>query len=226
MDVYNLHDTGLKETAIPVTSIEAPAMRKLRLRFREFLVLTVLASLITAAFAIRARTAYQKPAPDHALLAHQIRFSLRSAPDDIKAAKRKMEMYPPISEAWAAGCDVRIMPSSLTDPADIPTEGKNLILVADFHGPLSFRMFDGEGKIAVEHWEGSHPDFDHFRKVLEGLWPPHELTGAEKRWIIASVTSFVNDYRATLPARVKELEAGYAEALAKAEHHERLARRP
>jgi hypothetical protein len=207
-------------------------MRKLRFRFREFLLLTLLASLITAAFAIRAKTAYQTSAPDHALLAghhallaRQIRRSLKSAPDEVEAAKRRMEMYPPISTAWAAGCDVRILSSSLTDLGDIPTEGKNLILVADFHGPLWFRMFDGEGKIVVEHSERSHPDFDHFRKSLEDLWPPHELTGEEKRWIIASATSFVNDYRATLPG-VKELEAGYAKALAEAEHHERLARRP
>jgi hypothetical protein len=60
---------------------------------------------------------------------------------------------------------------------------------------------------------------------MEDLWPPHELTGEEKRWIIASATSFVNDHRATLPG-VKELEAAYAAALAEAEHHERLARRP
>src|SRR5262249_25253948 len=160
-----------------------PAMRKLRLRFREFLLLTLLASLITAAFAIRARTAYQASAPDHALLAHQIRQLLKYTHDEIKAAKRRMEMYPPISPAWAAGCDVRILPSPVADLRDIPTEGRNLIVVADFHGPLWFRMFDGEGKIAVEHSEGSHPNFGHFRRVLlEGLWPPHELAEAEKRW--------------------------------------------
>jgi hypothetical protein len=231
LDGDNLGDTGPKKMAIPVTPVEAPAMRKLRLRFREFLLLVTLASLITAALTIRARTADQKYAPPHpAMRAHQVR---QSYIHNIEFTKRWMEMCPQISETWAAGCDVRIMPFSVTDGRDFPTERKSLLIWADSFGTLWFRMSDGEGKIfdgevkiAVERMEGSHRGFDGFHKVLEGLWPPHELTAAEKRWIIDSVTPFVNDYRTDLAARLKALEAGYAEALAKAEEYERPARRP
>jgi hypothetical protein len=208
-------------------AVEPPDMRKPRLRFREFLLLITLASLITATLAMRARTADPRYAPPHpAALALQLRRYLGDATEFIELTKRSMEMCPPISETWAAGCDVRIMPFSLTDLRDFPTEGKNLLIVADCNGPLWFRMFDSEGKIAVDHSEGSHRGLDGFRKVLEGIWPPHELTAAEKRWIINSVTPFVKDHRTYLEARLKEWEAGYVEALAKAEEYERLALRP
>jgi hypothetical protein len=51
-------------------------MRNLRLRFREFLLLITLASLIAAALAMRARTAYERSTPPHpAVLALQVRRS-------------------------------------------------------------------------------------------------------------------------------------------------------
>lgn len=200
-------------------------MQKPRVRFREFLLLTTMASLVIAAFAIRERTAYHEFATDHVLLAHRARLSVRSVTDAIKAAKRKMEMNPPISRDWSARCDLRLMPLA-NDRGVIPTGGKNLIIVTDMYGVLHFRMFDGDGKIVVEHSEGSHPRIEDFKKQLVRLWPPHELTGIEKGRLITAITFFVNDYRTSLEADVKRLEAMHTGAVAKAEHHERLARRP
>jgi hypothetical protein len=49
-------------------------MRMLRIRFREFLLLTTLTSLVTAAFAIRTRTASQESARVQAVRAYQARL--------------------------------------------------------------------------------------------------------------------------------------------------------
>ncbi|MGC8640411.1 MAG: hypothetical protein ACP5XB_11105 [Isosphaeraceae bacterium] len=60
----------------------------LRIRLREFLLLTTLISLIAAAFAIRARTAYQLAARHHALLTDPARLSANWWSDRIKDCER------------------------------------------------------------------------------------------------------------------------------------------
>ena len=80
----DIRKTGRNEMAIPVESLEALAMRKPRIRFREFLLLTTMASLITAAFAIRARTASLLSAQNHALHAYRARLSVNWWEDRIK----------------------------------------------------------------------------------------------------------------------------------------------
>ena len=47
------------------------------------------------------------------------------------------------------GCDLRLM-SSLNNVSGIPTEGKNLIIVAAVNNVLHFRIFDGDGKVIVD----------------------------------------------------------------------------
>ena len=157
----------------------------------------------------------------HAFHAHRARADLNWSVGVIEHEKRKIP--PPISEDWAAGCDLRLM-SPAKDRSDIPTEGKNLIVVADSYGVLDFRIFDGDGKIILDYSEGM--ETEDFMKQFSSLWPPHELTGIEKRRAIASVTSILGRGRARLQAHVRGLQARQAEAVAKAEYHERLARRP
>jgi hypothetical protein len=105
-------------------------MRKLRLRFREFLLLTVLASLITAAFAIRARTADREVAHGHAARADRVRVEAKYLAERIEFARRKLEMAPTLSQDWADGCDLRLMPSVI-QAGDMPAEGKDLVVVAE-----------------------------------------------------------------------------------------------
>jgi hypothetical protein len=196
-------------------------MRRPSIRFREFLLLTTLVSLITAAFAIRARTAYHLSAQDHAFHAYRARLSVNWWEDRITERQRYLETTPLISEDWAAGRDLRLMPS-LRDAGEIPTRAKDLIIVADVYGVLYFRMFDSDGQIVLDTAEGLQ--IEDLQKQLVSLWPPHELTGVEKRQVITAVLSILGRSRATLQAQLRSMQALHAEAVAKAEDHQRRAR--
>ncbi len=93
-----------------------------------------------------------------------------------------------------SGCDLRLM-SSVTDVTGIPTAGKSLIIVAVVDHVLQFRIFDGDGKVVVETDEKRLTEqasqIEILRKLLESLWPPHELTKSEKKEVITAVTSIV-----------------------------------
>src|SRR5262249_26530108 len=130
--------------ALPAQSIENPAMRTFRVRLREFLLIITMATLVTAAFAIRARAASLLSAQDHAFHAHRARVSVNWWEDRLKIGKQDFETNPLISEDRAARCDIRLM-SSVKDMGDIPSEGKDLIIVADVPDMIVFRMFDGDG---------------------------------------------------------------------------------
>jgi hypothetical protein len=62
-------------------------MIRLRVRFRIFFLLTILASLIAAFAAIRTRLAVQEVAEDHAFRAYQARFLAESWQGSIKWAE-------------------------------------------------------------------------------------------------------------------------------------------
>lgn len=92
--------------------------------------------------------------------------------------------------------DLRLM-SSLNDVSDIPTEGKNLIIVAAVNNVLHFRIFD-DGKVVVNTDEKRLTEqarqIEDLRKQLESLWPPHELTRCDKGRVITAVTSIVEHW--------------------------------
>ena len=78
--------------------------------------------------------------------------------------------------------------TSVKDVSGIPTEGKNLIIVAAVGQILHFRMFDGDGKKVVDTDErrltGRARPIEDLRKQLVSWWPPHKLTGSEKGLVI------------------------------------------
>ena len=111
--------------------------------------------------------------------------------------------------------------SSVKDIADIPTEGKDLIIVADVPDMIVFRMFDGDGKVVVDWVDAMNAD--DLKKQFVGLWPPHELTGIEKARVITAVTSVVGTVVRT---NLWNMQAMHAKAVVKAEYHERLSRLP
>ena len=92
------------------------------------------------------------------------------------------------------GFDLRLM-SSLNDASGIPTEGKDLIIVAAVNNVLHFRIFDGDGKVVVDTDEKTLTEqtrqIEALRKQLEGLWPPYELSRSDKGRVITVVTSIV-----------------------------------
>ncbi len=85
--------------------------------------------------------------------------------------------------------------SSLNDVSGIPTEGKNLIIVAAVNNVLRFRIFAGDGKVVVGTDEKSLTEqarqIEDLREQLKSLWPPHELTWSDKDRVITAVTSIV-----------------------------------
>ncbi len=100
------------------------------------------------------------------------------------------------------GFDLRLM-SSVNDVNVIPTEGKNLIIVAAVNNVLHFRIFDGDGKEVVDTDENRLKEekpqigqqIEELRKRLENLWPLHQLTSDDKVRVITAVTSIVGHTR-------------------------------
>ena len=100
--------------------------------------------------------------------------------------------------------DLRLMPS-LNDVSGIPTEGKNLIIVAAVNKVLRFRIFADDGKVDVDTDEKSLTEqarqikdpreqlkrIKDLREQLKSLWPPHELTWSDEDRVITAVTSIV-----------------------------------
>ena len=80
--------------------------------------------------------------------------------------------------------DLRLM-SSMKNVSEIPAKGKNLVIVAAVNGLLHFRIYDEDGNedvIDEKRLTEQARSIEDFRKQLESLWPPHELTKSEKGW--------------------------------------------
>ena len=103
--------------------------------------------------------------------------------------------------------------SSLNDVSGIPTEGKNLIIVAAVNNVLHFRIFDGDGKVVVDTDEKRLTEqarqIEDLRKQLESLWPPHELTWSDKDRVITAVTSIVGHTHPRVAERVWQIVDSY-----------------
>jgi hypothetical protein len=94
--------------------------------------------------------------------------------------------------------DLRLMPA-LNHLTGIPTQGKNLIIVADVKGVLHFRIFDRDGKAIVDTDETKlakqAQQIQEFGQQLQSLWPLPEVTGSEKDRVIADVTSIIGNIK-------------------------------
>ncbi len=92
-----------------------------------------------------------------------------------------------------ARCDVQLI-TAIEDFNQMPT-GKNLVVVANVDGVLHIRMFDGNGKMAIDTDEKRLRDrtrqIENLKRQLAGLWPPHELTATEKTLVGISVSATV-----------------------------------
>ena len=119
--------------------------------------------------------------------------------------------------------DLRLM-STANDVSDIPTVGKNLVIVAVVDRVLHFRIFEGDGKMVVDTNEKrlSHkdPQIKLLRKQLKSLWPPHERTTSKEARVIKAVTSIVSYTRmddSVVPCLITELTTDYSSYLADAQ---------
>jgi hypothetical protein len=91
-------------------------------------------------------------------------------------------------------CDLQLM-FDVNDAGDIPSEGKNLLILAIVNGALHFRVFDGHGKLDEDTDDTKLTDqakkLEDLRRQLEHLRPPHELTKRAKRRAFATAASIV-----------------------------------
>jgi HEAT repeat protein len=102
------------------------------------------------------------------------------------------------SRKLVATYDLQLL-APATDASAIPTSGKSLFIVSDVDHALHLRIFDRDGKIVLdadEDWlfyQGS--GITEFRKTLDQLWPPHELTAREKSRVIDALAPNVDYLR-------------------------------
>jgi hypothetical protein len=90
--------------------------------------------------------------------------------------------------------DLRLM--DWGDESTAPNSGVNLVILGKTNnGVLHFRIFGPAGGRATDTDESKLPAqagaISTLKKQLQTLWPPHELSIAEKAGIIAAVTSIV-----------------------------------
>jgi hypothetical protein len=85
--------------------------------------------------------------------------------------------------------------SSVNDVNSIPTEGKNLIIVANVQDIFHFRAFAADGKRVVDTDESQLPDkapqITELKSLLSDLWGVPELPQSDKEGVISAVTSIV-----------------------------------
>lgn len=81
------------------------------------------------------------------------------------------------------------------DGTELPTKGKNLVVVGTAYGLLRFRLFDLDGKMVVDTDETNVPNrsgpMADLKKQLANLWPGHEMTAEESYQIMSSVAAIV-----------------------------------
>ena len=90
--------------------------------------------------------------------------------------------------------------SSVNDVNSIPTEGKNLIIVANVKDILHFRAFTADGKRVVDSDESQLPDkapqIAELKSLLRDWWGGPKLLPSDKERVINAVTLIVGH---TLP---------------------------
>jgi hypothetical protein len=106
--------------------------------------------------------------------------------------------------AAAGAIDLRLM-SSVDGASGLPTTGARSIIVAEVNHVLHFRIFDGDGTMAIDTDEKGLAEqalrIEELRAQLQSLWPPHELTKGEKARVVEVVISIVGHTPVGLPAK-------------------------
>jgi multidrug efflux pump subunit AcrA (membrane-fusion protein) len=74
---------------------------------------------------------------------------------------------------YVHGVDLRLI-SSASDPSALPTEGRDLVVLARVRGAIHFRFFGDDGKRHVDTDEGrladGKPQLAKLKSLLDGLW--------------------------------------------------------
>lgn len=120
---------------------------------------------------------------------------LKRAAESLYSFKRSyaLDALGRLGERVPEGFELQLLMSSVSDDSDIPTTGKNLVIVAGVGDGLRFRIFGVDGNVVVESAEMSLTSragqIADLKKQLENLWPPHQLTEGEKVRVVTAVAS-------------------------------------
>ena len=91
--------------------------------------------------------------------------------------------------------DLKLM-SDVADTDSIPTQGRNLVIVADVEDVLHFRIFDSAGERVADTDETRLLDkvsqIAKLESLLVGLWRRPEISRSDEVEVIDAVTSIVN----------------------------------
>jgi WD40 repeat protein len=95
---------------------------------------------------------------------------------------------------WSLWSDLRLM-SSVNSINDLPSTGRNLVIVASVRDVLHFLTFDPHGKRAVDADENNLPEkarqIAELKTRLHDLWDVATLSASDKEQVIAAVASIV-----------------------------------
>lgn len=117
-------------------------------------------------------------------------------------------------------CDLQILPSK-KDGNDMPSSGRNLVIVGKKGDALRLRAFDGQGKMVADLDVGSmipvgrlgtgHQELAgrirSLERRLEAVSHPHKLSKTEKDSICSSLALILEDQRRIAVARLREYGA-------------------
>ncbi len=122
-------------------------------------------------------------------------FVIRGGCDQIILGIR-VPAFQPLEEFRIHGWgDLQLI--TVSSVRDIPTTGKNEILVAKVNNLLHFRIFDENGNLVADTNEtkmtlmAQAPVLADLKKQLESVWPPHKLAKNEKERVVTTVASLV-----------------------------------
>ena len=113
---------------------------------------------------------------------------------------------------YVHGCDLRLM-SSVKDVSELPTAGKDLIIVARVRNVLHFRIFGSDGKRAVSSDENQLSDkasqIADLKSLLSDLWDDARLFPIDKDRVIAVLTSIFGRTHAPIGTKAAVLAQAY-----------------
>jgi multidrug efflux pump subunit AcrA (membrane-fusion protein) len=119
----------------------------------------------------------------------------------------------PESDAnYVHGCDLRLMPS-LMDVRELPTTGRDLVVVARRQDKLRFRIFDSSGRRVVDVAESQLGDKGHqlaeLKTLLADRWDDDRISPLHKDKIVGVLTTIFGPDRVPVGTKATVLVKAY-----------------
>jgi multidrug efflux pump subunit AcrA (membrane-fusion protein) len=113
---------------------------------------------------------------------------------------------------YVHGCDLRLM-ASLKDVSEMPTSGRDMIILASVKNVLQFRVFDSESKRVVNTDEKLLPEkvaqVAVLKSLLAGLWDDHRVSPIDKDKVIAALMPIFGASKVPIGTKASVLAQAY-----------------